>query len=742
MSQKQNPTAEELAKQADLKAKAEAKKNDEKSKRKAKQLDKDVESLKTKELQSSKIKSNFNQDLVANKSWQTTHGATAAKQDELITPELDDDTATQIASSEAEKTPSETEVAAAAESPTADETELAKQQIIEEEGSTETTGIQHFSGFRSNAPLTPALTPTLTPIAHSLSSDQVAFTITMVADQAVSSITPLPNPAMKPGAIQASSTNKPQLQVDAQPSQDVTEDAAIDTVSGHLIARGLKSATVIWSSDHTQGQFGELVLDQNSGQWQYQLDNSATATNALAAGEQHTEQFIITATNSIGDQVNTVIDVVVNGSNDLPQISGVHNASLNEQGSIDTVSGILVATDPDNGDSIQWAVDQSAGLYGQLSIDANGQWQYLLDNNSANTQGLNAGDIASDIFTVTATDSSGQPVSQTVTIDVHGTDQTATINGIFSSSLVEGQNLIAGNLHTDGQLSITDPDSGQSYFVAETIQGQLGSLAIDATGYWTYTADNSNSIIQALGVGESFTDILVVQSADGTQQQISITIAGSNNAPSVTAVLQSQITDEDAAFSFAVPSGTFADVDTSDTLTLSASGLPAWLNFDANTGLFSGTPTNSDVGVTAITVTATDSQGASVTSTFDLVVNNINDAPVLDPISSVSAVEDGSLVSGQITSTDIDVGDTATYSTTATIAGFVLNADGSYSFDPSDAAYQSLADGQAQTLTIPVTVTDGSGATDTQNLVITITGTNDRCNHYRRHHHRQRHRYR
>ncbi|MCE9680713.1 VCBS domain-containing protein, partial [Shewanella sp. AS1] len=45
--------------------------------------------------------------------------------------------------------------------------------------------------------------------------------------------------------------------------------------------------------------------------------------------------------------------------------------------------------------------------------------------------------------------------------------------------------------------------------------------------------------------------------------------------------------------------------------------------------------------------------------------------------------------------------------------------------DPSNAAYQSLPEGQTQTLTIPVTVTDSANATDTKDLVITLTGTND-----------------
>ncbi|MTI42004.1 hypothetical protein E1178_00005, partial [Roseibium hamelinense] len=51
--------------------------------------------------------------------------------------------------------------------------------------------------------------------------------------------------------------------------------------------------------------------------------------------------------------------------------------------------------------------------------------------------------------------------------------------------------------------------------------------------------------------------------------------------------------------------------------------------------------------------------------------------------------------------------------------------DGSWSFDPTDPAYQHLAAGATQAVTIPVTVTDSAGGTDTRDLVITVTGTND-----------------
>ncbi|MBF0449228.1 MAG: putative Ig domain-containing protein, partial [Candidatus Magnetomorum sp.] len=82
-------------------------------------------------------------------------------------------------------------------------------------------------------------------------------------------------------------------------------------------------------------------------------------------------------------------------------------------------------------------------------------------------------------------------------------------------------------------------------------------------------------------------------------------------------MLSDQTTDEDAVYSFTFNSNTFDDVDFGDTLTYTATldtdaQLPAWLDFDAVTRTFSGTPTNDDVGMIDITVTATDRSLASI----------------------------------------------------------------------------------------------------------------------------------
>src|SRR5205085_6622295 len=61
----------------------------------------------------------------------------------------------------------------------------------------------------------------------------------------------------------------------------------------------------------------------------------------------------------------------------------------------------------------------------------------------------------------------------------------------------------------------------------------------------------------------------------------------------------------------------------------------------------------------------------------------------------------------------------------APVAGLTLSSNGSYSFDPANAAYQSLAAGATQNVIASYTVTDDHGATGTATLTITVTGTDD-----------------
>src|SRR5438477_12573689 len=63
---------------------------------------------------------------------------------------------------------------------------------------------------------------------------------------------------------------------------------------------------------------------------------------------------------------------------------------------------------------------------------------------------------------------------------------------------------------------------------------------------------------------------------------------------------------------------------------------------------------------------------------------------------------------------------------TGSYGNFAVNAStGVWTYTLDNAAHQSLAAGETHTETFAVTVTDDFGATATQNVVLTVTGTND-----------------
>ena len=104
-----------------------------------------------------------------------------------------------------------------------------------------------------------------------------------------------------------------------------------------------------------------------------------------------------------------------------------------------------------------------------------------------------------------------------------------------------------------------------------------------------------------------------------------------NNAPVLTTLLPNQFSAEDEAVSFTLPTNAFTDVD-GDALTLSATladgtALPGWLEFDAVTGSFSGTPPQDFHGTVNVMVMASDGS-LSASSSFVLDVAPVNDAPV------------------------------------------------------------------------------------------------------------------
>ena len=139
-----------------------------------------------------------------------------------------------------------------------------------------------------------------------------------------------------------------------------------------------------------------------------------------------------------------------------------------------------------------------------------------------------ASDFATDSFTYTMQLGNGALSTATVTLRIDGVDDLAVIAGDDTGSVREEFDL------TDtGQLSISDPDTGQvASFVAhdntDPLEGDHGTLVIDADGNWTYTLDNTDPEVQALTASQHLTDTITVQATDGAMHDITINIDGTN----------------------------------------------------------------------------------------------------------------------------------------------------------------------------------------------------------------------
>jgi hypothetical protein len=168
---------------------------------------------------------------------------------------------------------------------------------------------------------------------------------------------------------------------------------------------------------------------------------------------------------------------------------------------------------------------------------------------------------------------------------------------------------------------------------------------------------------------------------------------------------------EDAAYNTSISSDS-SDPE-ADPMTFSKVSGPAWLSVAPN-GALSGTPANGDVGLNAFTVQV-DATGGSDTAVLNITVDNVNDAPtfVADPINKPDANENvaySDTIAGS--ATDMDAGDTLTYSKVSGPAWLSIAANGALSGTPG------AGDVGANGFTVKVE--DAALASDTATLNITV----------------------
>jgi VCBS repeat-containing protein len=298
----------------------------------------------------------------------------------------------------------------------------------------------------------------------------------------------------------------------------------------------------------------------------------------------------------------------------------------------------------------------------------------------------------------------------------------------------------------------SDPDAGDtimiSSFVGTSAQG--ASVLVRADGTFRYDPTAAPALI-ALGAGQMLLDTFTYTIADSgglmDTATVSILVTGVNDGPTAVDDV-GDTTSEDTVFLHIQPSIFQNDTDPDDGDELSLVAFDATSAMGAavtvfDDGSFRYDPTVSatlqalSAGQTVMdtfTYTITDDAGLTDTATVTMTVTGVNDAP--------DAVDDGPFTTDEDTilsmgapgllsnDSDVDAGDTITVTafdaTSAQGATVVVNADGSFSYDPTGSAtLQALNAGQTATDTFTYTISDDAGLTDTATVSINVTGVDE-----------------
>ncbi|MDH0748953.1 retention module-containing protein [Pseudomonas sp. GD03842] len=280
--------------------------------------------------------------------------------------------------------------------------------------------------------------------------------------------------------------------------------------------------------------------------------------------------------------------------------------------------------------------------------------------------------------------------------------------------LIKAATLLGNDYDADGdKLSITSD-----------LHSSNGTLSLTPAGDVVFTP-NANFNGTA-----TFTYTVTDGNLTSNTATVTVNVVAVNDAPVATASTGAGM--EDTVISGQLQG---SDVDAGDTLTYSVanSSQPAGFTLDSSTGqwtLNAGDAAYQHLAAGQTTTlnvpfTVTDKAGATSTSVLTVTVTGTNDAPVAK--ASIGSGSEDTTLSGQLQATDVDDGDTLTYTVKSADkpAGFTVDASGHWTLDASNPAYQHLAAGETTVINVPFTVTDKSGASSTSNLAITVTGTND-----------------
>ncbi len=531
--------------------------------------------------------------------------------------------------------------------------------------------------------------------------------------------------------------------------------------------------------------FGTLHIDSTTGAYRFVADADAVAT--LGAGETASAAFDVTVTDATGASASQPLAFTITGSNEAPIFNNDPVRAMLEgsvlEGTLaaadsdmnDTLTFGIHGADAD--DSIAGFDLSIASVFGNLYLDStSGAYRFIADAETQTAMG--AGETGSLNFTAQVNDLAGASSTQPLNITVIGSNDAPNYSNDPISQTIFGTAAVSD---VNGILTATDSDVGDilNFRIAgadvdsslagfdQSMASQFGVLYVDsATGAYRFVADSD--AIAAMPEGSTASTIFSITVSDLAGEQVSqpltITVKGGNDAPVFThdpllmrvegGTLEGTLTASDAdstdvltyQFDGSTPDDSLAGFDQSLTTsygTLYLNSVSGAYRFVAD----ADTMTSMAEGETAsvdLTVQVTDLAGAGASQPLTLTVHGSNDAPIFssEPVNAMIDPTVTLAAEGMLTANDSDVGDVLRFAAPGataddSLAGFdqsVTTALGALHIDSITGAYRFVADadavatlgaGETASLAFDVTVTDATGASASQPLTITVSGSND-----------------
>ena len=434
-------------------------------------------------------------------------------------------------------------------------------------------------------------------------------------------------------------------------------------------------------------------------------------------GDVGTLTVRVSATDRAGAQASSSFALTVRNVNDAPNVTqAIENGEATEDQLWTLAIPPGTFEDVDDGDTLTYSATLANGdlLPDWISFDP-----------AAHTLSgtpLNA-DVGVLNLKITAADRAGAGASSTFVLTVVNANDAPTIGALVGDqSAAETRSF---SVQLPGDL-FADVDAGD--VLSWSVQ-QAGGEALPA---WLGFDGSTRTLTGTPkpGDGGPLALRVTVTDAAGASSSQPFTLKV-DSLPALALPLSAQNTLEDQPWTFTVPAGTFIDRDPGDALSYSASladgtALPSWLMFNGQSRTFQGTPLNADVGAINLKVTASDTQGLSVSSEFALAIANVNDAPVLaQPLGNQAAAEDQpwnyTVPAGAFR--EVDAGDTLSYRATlangAALPNWLSFNAGTRTFDGMP---QNMDVGD---VALTVVATDTAGAAASANFTVTVANVND-----------------